>query len=187
MARARSAVCPLGAWRRGGCCDGYRAPERSTYRSKRNRTKRVLFLLGDRIRPLVDPAEIEHEACRLLGEELAVDRAYYAEFDAPLERAQVKREYRSGGVPSLIGLHRLSDFAWCLPMLQSGQPIAIPDAQCSDLIATADRAAMAALHIVGVIAAPLRKQGKTPGCTVRRHGCTQALASRRDRCGARHG
>ena len=133
MARARSAVCPLGAWRRGGCCDGYRAPERSTYRSKRNRTKRVLFLLGDRIRPLVDPAEIEHEACRLLGEELAVDRAYYAEFDAPLERAQVKREYRSGGVPSLIGLHRLSDFAWCLPRLQRA---ADSDLRCAMRIAT---------------------------------------------------
>jgi hypothetical protein len=70
-----------------------------------------LFRLSDRIRPLVDPAEIEQEACRLLGEVLAVDRSYYAEFDAPLEQTHVKHEYLIGGLPSLIGLHRLSDFA----------------------------------------------------------------------------
>jgi hypothetical protein len=71
--------------------------------------------LNDRIRQLVEPAEIESQACGALGQQLGADRAYYAEFDSELREAHVKREYLRGELRSLVGIYRLSDFAWCLP------------------------------------------------------------------------
>ena len=123
-----------------------------------------LLTVADALRPLADPAEIEGEACRLLAERLAVDRAYYVELDEAAGTAQVARDFVRGDAPSLAGQHRITDFAWSVAILRRGECHVVADTQAaSDLVPPADRPACAALGIIACMGAPLIKDGRLIG------------------------
>ncbi len=67
-----------------------------------------LLTLSDALRTLSDPATIQTEASRLLGEHLQVERAYYLEISESTGLAKVQREFRVGEMPSLVGEHRMA-------------------------------------------------------------------------------
>ncbi len=73
--------------------------------------------LLDALRPLTDPVQIQTQACRLLGEHLGVDRAYYVELNEALGEARVLQDYLRGDSPSLIGVFELADYGWTVPFL----------------------------------------------------------------------
>ncbi|MEN0076026.1 MAG: GAF domain-containing protein, partial [Paracraurococcus sp.] len=123
----------------------------------------LLLAVADALRPLADPAGIEGEACRLLAERLAVDRAYYVELDEAAATARVARDFVRGDAPSLAGQHRIADFAWSVAILRRGECHVIADTQASDLVPPADRPACAALGIIACMGAPLIKGGALVG------------------------
>ena len=131
----------------------------------RQNEERQAFLLrlSDAIRRLVDPARIQAEACRLLGEYLHVDRAYYVEVNEQEGYARVHQDYLRADSPSLAGDFRLEDHGWALPYLRRGETVVVTDAQHEDIVPDADRAAMAAVKISAHISTPIVKAGAVKG------------------------
>jgi signal transduction histidine kinase/PAS domain-containing protein len=119
--------------------------------------------LADALRSLSDPVPIQAEACRLLGEHLNVDRAYYVETNEAEGYTRVNQNYLRGNSPSLVGVYRLADYDWTLPFLRRGEPVIVADAQTSDIIPKADREMMVAVKIAAHITSPLIKAGTLVG------------------------
>lgn len=113
--------------------------------------------LSDALRSLTDPVEIQAEACRLLGEQLGVDRAYYVEVNEAEGYWRVNQNYLRGDSPTLVGIGRLTEFGWTLPFLCRGEAIVTVDVERADHIPEADRAAMAAMNMSAHITMPLLK------------------------------
>ena len=132
----------------------------------RDSEERQAFLLklSDALRPLSDPVGIQEAACRALGEHLRVDRAYYVEIDETTNLLRIGPNYLSGNQASLEGEMPVSDYGWTVPILQSGEMIVVNDIHDSPSIPDADRAAMAAVGVQAVAAAPLIKGGTMIGC-----------------------
>jgi predicted ATPase/signal transduction histidine kinase/ActR/RegA family two-component response regulator len=122
-----------------------------------------MLRLTDTLRPLADSAEIQGHACRLLAEQLDVNRAYFVQIDETAGIARVERDALRGGAPSLAGEHRVADYAWSVAILRRGERQVIADTQCSDLVPEADRPAMAALQIAATLGVPLVKEGRLVG------------------------
>ncbi len=119
--------------------------------------------LSDALRPLIDPVQIQAEACRLLGEHLGVDRAYYVEVNEAESYARVNQDYLRGDSPSLVGVFRLADYGWTVQYLQRGETIIVADVENSDIVPAADRTAMAAIRIAAHISTPIIKAGVLVG------------------------
>jgi PAS domain S-box-containing protein len=113
--------------------------------------------LSDALRSLTDPVQIQAEACRLLGEQLGVDRAYYVEIYEAEGYARVNQHYSRGDSPSIVGDYRLSEYGWSMQLMRRGETIVITDTQSSPVVPDHERAAMAMLQMVGFVALPLIK------------------------------
>ena len=119
--------------------------------------------LADALRPLADPAGILGEACRLLAEQMAADRAYYIEIDEGAGTVRVERDFARDGAISLAGDHPIAEFAWSIALLRGGTDYAVRDTQLSDQVPDADRAGNAALGIISSIGTPLFEAGRLVG------------------------
>lgn len=115
--------------------------------------------LSDSLRALDDPAAIQAEACRLLGDHLNVARAHYVELDATAGIARVGRDHVRDGAASLAGEHRISDFVWSVELLLR-DGLVVADTGTSSLVPDRDKAAAAALGIIACMGAPLMKNGR---------------------------
>ncbi|MGX9981572.1 PAS domain S-box protein [Methylobacterium fujisawaense] len=126
---------------------------------------RQAFLLGvsDALRPLIDAAAIQGRACRMLGQRLQAERAYYVEVDQARDIAIIEQDYTRDGAQSLVGVLPLSSFRWVIPLYEQGHSIVVTDVATSDLVPDADRHAMIAVGIVAWIALPLIKHGELVG------------------------
>ncbi|MGN6279325.1 MAG: PAS domain-containing protein [Sphingomonas sp.] len=91
--------------------------------------RRVVALqeLSDAIRPLADPRSIAASAARILGEHLGLSRVGYAEaHDGVLS---VETDWCAPGMESVVGVHRLADYAEpLLAALVAGQDVVIDEA-----------------------------------------------------------
>lgn len=125
----------------------HRAAEMDAFRVK----------LADALRSLTDPMQIQAEACRLLGEQLGVDRAYYVEVHEPEGYARANQHYSRGDSPSIVENYRLAEYGWSLPIMRRGETIVITDTQSTDIIPDVERAAMARIRMIGFVAIPLIK------------------------------
>ena len=131
----------------------------------RDREERHAFLLAlsDAVRTLTDPATIQNEACRLLGERLEVDRAYYVAIDEAAGTARIAWDHLRGDARSLAGEHRIADFAWSIDILRRGQCHVVADTQTAAVVPPALRPSLAALGIAACLGAPLIKNGRLVG------------------------
>jgi PAS domain S-box-containing protein len=119
-----------------------------------------LVQLGDLLRPSSDPDRIQYEAARLLGEHLGADRVGYAEDGGDGESMIVTRHH-SVGMPSLIGRHRLADFAAALGRhLAQGRTMVWTDSEDDPALSTAERARHAEIAVRAGIDVPLLKAGQ---------------------------
>jgi len=120
--------------------------------------------LANAIRSLTDPVEIQHEAARVVGEHLDVDRAHYGEVLADGNTNVVHADYYRGDVPSVVGEHKLSDFGDVLPeTFQAGEIMAIDDISTMPELSDEERAAYIDIQIRAWVNAPLMKEGTLTG------------------------
>jgi PAS domain S-box-containing protein len=89
----------------------------------------VLDRLGDRIRDLDDPIDVQFEAARILGEALAVSRVGYGTIDPIAETLTVSRDWTAPGVETLAGTLALRDYGAFIDSLKRGEFIAIADVE----------------------------------------------------------
>jgi len=122
-----------------------------------------LLTLSDGIRTLSDPVQIQGVACRLLGEHLGVQRAFYVAINEAEGLAVVERDVVRGSVPSLVGAYPITAFAWSVVILRRGECHVVADAQDSPVVPVADRPALAALGIRACMGAPIIKEGILAG------------------------
>ncbi len=118
-----------------------------------------LLRLDDALRPLADSTEAQAVACRLLGEHLGVDRAYYSDIHEEEGVTVIRPDYARDGLPSLAGRYSLADFVETPTALRSGRPFAIADTATAPALSAPARAAYGALGIAAFASAPLVKAG----------------------------
>ena len=120
--------------------------------------QRYLVRLGDAMRPHADPATIQGEAVRVLGEYLASDRAYYVDVDALRAEYVVECEWRLDGVASHARRYPLAD--WPMPSLANGRPWVVCDVDTDPAMPDDQRASCRANDISAFIVVPLLKNGQ---------------------------
>ncbi len=87
-----------------------------------------LLRLADALRPLHDAAEMQAEACRLLGLHLGAAQVGFGRIDEAQERVTVHRDWNDGRVPSVAGTWRMDDFGPAfVAAMKRGETAAIPD------------------------------------------------------------
>jgi PAS domain S-box-containing protein len=119
-----------------------------------------LVQLNDRLRPLTDPAAIQYEAARTLGEYLGASRVGYGEDCGDGETAVVTHNY-TDGVDGIEGLHHYVDFGPDqLEAFRAGRTHVRPDVAGDPLLTDAEKAAHAALGIGATLHVPLLKAGQ---------------------------
>ncbi|WP_376087261.1 PAS domain-containing protein [Roseomonas sp. CCTCC AB2023176] len=122
--------------------------------------QRMLVALGDRLRPVDDAYGIMAGAAEVLGTALAADRVGYAEVEED-GTAAVYREWNPGGLPSLVGRHRLDAFgAARLAAFRAGRPDAIGDIAADPRLSPAEVEAFRQAGIAAVVVVPLVKAGR---------------------------
>jgi PAS domain S-box-containing protein len=118
-----------------------------------------LLSLNDRLRPLTDPAEIEIEVTRALGEHLGANRVAYAESQGD-EMALVAPHYTKD-VVSVSGTIRYKDFGEAAHAeLIAGKSVVHADVAASPTLSEAEKATHAALGIHAIASVPLIKAGR---------------------------
>jgi PAS domain S-box-containing protein len=120
-----------------------------------------LLRLSDRVRPLNNPAEMLAASLELLGRELEVDRAGYAEIDAEAGVLVIDRDWTSGRLPSIVGRHPLESFGRSrYRALAAGQTVCVEDTERSVHIDEKNRLIHDALTIRASVTVPLVKDGR---------------------------
>jgi PAS domain S-box-containing protein len=115
--------------------------------------------LNERLRDLADPGEVMAAAADTLGSHLRVARVGYAEVDAA-GWATVEREWNPGGLPTLVGRHRLDDYGPArIADMQSGRTVVIADFAADPRLTPADVAVHHGLGIRAQVVVPLVKAG----------------------------
>jgi len=130
--------------------------------SLRESEERQTFLLklSDVVRPLVDAAEIQGEAARLLREQLNAGWCYYVDWDLDKKTGLVLRDSTREGLPSLAGEHDVSDVPEFLQLLAEGAVLTAPDYASYEMLSTGIRQNFTALGFRSMMAAPLVKEGR---------------------------
>jgi two-component system CheB/CheR fusion protein len=119
-----------------------------------------LVRLSDALRPLDDPAAVKREALRVAGEQLGVDRAFYAEITPDGESIDIGDVYRRPNVPPISGRFPTATWRFASERLRAGNVLAIADVFAAPEIGDAEREAYAGIDVRSAIAVPLVKQGK---------------------------
>ena len=122
-----------------------------------------LLTVTEALRTLDNPGAIQATACRLLSERFDVDRAFYVEIDEVAGYGIVSRDHARGAIRSMAGQHRLEGFGWCLNILRRGECPLITDSRLFPQLPLHDRMMMAAMQMIGCMAAPLLKGGRLVG------------------------
>ena len=112
--------------------------------------------LGDALRTLSDPGEIQAEACRLLCSNLNASRVHYAEMEDDGEHAVVPYDH-AAGVPNRAGRYRLADFATLISACRSGITYARADIASDGDITVSEKAILAGLPVAAIVLVPLVK------------------------------
>jgi PAS domain S-box-containing protein len=134
-----------------------------TERKRAEERQTFLLKLSDALRPLADPVAIQSEACHLLGEHLAVNRALYFEVETAEDggRYVVRRDYCAPGSRSLAGRYRADTFGSLVATeFRAGHTLAFTDTAADPLLSEAERKAYLAGGVRASIAVPLVKAGR---------------------------
>jgi PAS domain S-box-containing protein len=125
--------------------------------SMRDADSAFLSQLGDQLRPLVDPIEIQYEAARAIGLYLRASRVGYAEDLGDGEHVAVTRDY-TDGVPSIEGVYTYVDYgADLVRQLRAGHTVVRADIARDASLTEAERTAHASLQLGATINVPLVK------------------------------
>jgi len=116
-----------------------------------------LLHLSDRIRPLIDPVEIQFAAARTLGEHLRAARVGYAEDVGDGETVAVTRNY-TDGVPGIEGRYQYADYGpELVAQLREGRTVVRPNIPEDSSLSPAEREAHEVLQLGSTVNVPLVK------------------------------
>jgi PAS domain S-box-containing protein len=116
--------------------------------------------LSDALRSLADPAEIQIEAMRVLGEHLGVTRAQYYEAE-PNDDYVVSAGGYTDGAPPVIERIRMDDFgSFVKEAFRAGRTLAVADVSVDARVSKAELASYDALGFRAYIGVPLVKAGR---------------------------
>lgn len=120
-----------------------------------------LVALADALRPLADPGDLLTRACRVLGEQLGSDRAFYAVVSDDERHWQFEGGHHAAGMAPLVGSYSLDDFG---PLLMNemrrGRTLAVADMAAQPSLGAGEKAAFAALGVGACVGVPLVKGGR---------------------------
>ncbi|MFO1338487.1 MAG: ATP-binding protein [Burkholderiaceae bacterium] len=121
-----------------------------------------LLELGDALRPLADPLEVQSCAVRVLGQHLGADRVHYGEVLDDQNTNLVHAAYsRVATRASLRGTHRLDDYGeYIAKRFRAGETIVVDDFAHLAELSEAQRAACAAAEIACWVGVPLVRDGR---------------------------
>jgi PAS domain S-box-containing protein len=121
-----------------------------------------LLRLGDTLRPLQDAAEIQAEACRLLGQHLGVAQVGFAPIDGQQRHVVVRQDWNDGRIPSVVGTWAMDDFGPAfIRALKRGETVAIPDVTQDARTGTPGAvAAYEAIRTRAILDVPLVRNGR---------------------------
>lgn len=118
-----------------------------------------LLTLSDAIRHLRDPEAVKASACRVLAEQLGVNRALYVEVNDNFW--VVEGGYSAGVEPLPPGRYSAASYgSQIMDAYRAGRPIVVGNTRTYPLFSAADREAHDAFHVLAVIGVPLIKEGK---------------------------
>ncbi len=87
-----------------------------------------LLALGDALKSLSDPDDIQEAACAALGRHIGGNQVLYAEIDPTDTFAIIARDWSDGSMASNVGVHRLADFGpQFIDDLRAGKTVFIDD------------------------------------------------------------
>lgn len=136
--------------------EGAPVERRSAYRG----VDRFLLEFVDAIRPMADPADIQAEAVRRLGQHLQVSRAFYAEVDEGGD-ASFAADYCGAGMQPIAGHYCLDDFgASFADMLRGGHVLAVADIESVDMLAEPVRRRCRDFGMRALLKVPLIRGGR---------------------------
>jgi PAS domain S-box-containing protein len=119
------------------------------------------LMVADTLRPLTSSGDVIQTASALLGEELGLTRAIYAEVDDPRNIFFVQRDWQRGGLPSLSGrTFAIEAFGPDIGAAgRAGEVIAVVDV-AQDPRTAAMQGAYAAMDVAAVLLVPLVRGGQ---------------------------
>jgi PAS domain S-box-containing protein len=118
-----------------------------------------LLALGDRLRSIAEPAQIQFESASALGRYLGANRVGYAEDQG--DGTRVVRHHYAVGVPELDGGQRYDDFGPGLQRaLRAGHAAVRPDVAHDATLSDAEKRLHARLQIGASLDVPLRDGGR---------------------------
>ncbi len=118
-----------------------------------------LLKLSDKLRPLGDAMEVQTVALSMLGEHLAVNRAFFNEIDEQRDAYVIHRTYANGVAP-LTGQFRLSDIRRTSELAGAGEIVVFDDVSIDPRLSAAERASYAAMELAAGVGVPLIKNGR---------------------------
>ncbi|ELY54421.1 PAS/PAC sensor protein [Natronococcus amylolyticus DSM 10524] len=134
-----------------------------TERKKRERKQAYQLKVNDALRPLTDPAAIQKEACRVLGEHLDVKRSQYGKLDLDRELIDITRDYYRGEnvdeLPSLVGEYSFDDFPAHAEAWLEQRSLVVNDAERDAALSEVKRAGMKQREVRATLSTPLVKNG----------------------------
>lgn len=131
-----------------------------TERKQHERQQAFLLKLNDALRSLTDPAKLQHEAMRLLGEHLGITRAQYYEARPDDEYLLSSGDYTNGAPPAMQRV-RMDDLGPCIKeAFRAGRLLAIADVSVDASLSGEERAACDALGFRACVGIPLVKAGR---------------------------
>ena len=130
-----------------------------TQRKTAEERQTTLLTLTDRIRDLIDPAEIAYVACEVLGNALGVSRVGYGVIDKIAETITIDRDWNAVGSRTLAGVLHFRDYGSYIDDLKAGITVGVADADEDPRTRdTAD--ALKAISAHSFVNMPLVEQGR---------------------------
>ena len=128
-------------------------------RAKAERRRTAILDLGDRLRNIIDIAEMGHVAGEVIGKTLNVDGAGYGRIEGGGTYADIVRDWSAPGLPGLSGRHAMRDFGSYVDDLIRGDVVVIEDAH-ADPRTAANVAAWSVIGIGALVNVPIVEMGE---------------------------
>jgi len=122
--------------------------------------KTFLLNIVDALAPLKNHPDVERKACRMLGEYLNVDHAYFVQFDEENDTALIQEEYTKETDTPLHGAYSMSAFNWSIEKLKRNECNVVPDMNDTALAPEAYRKACVQLGILSAASVPIFRADK---------------------------
>lgn len=121
-----------------------------------------LVELGDGLRHVKTPADVERLAAGLLGSQLDAARVGYGVVDRVSGHLSILQDWTHGGTPSAAGVYDLAMLTATLGLLGSGMPLVVPDVAEDPRLAD-DAAFYRAKGVAAQVVVPLIVHGDLAG------------------------